>query len=604
MSKKKNKKQKKNQATGKAKVLPSDAKKSSSKKGSIIFQNLDLKKIFYGLLVLSVIVKGIYFFQFNDSPLSVQDEFLSSDMLFFYEWSDTLHTDLKQDFPLHPYYNWNELLMNEYKQNYPEAAQKSNVDLWNELINGKTYHQEPLYAYTWSFLKKIIGDGIPAWVFIQLLLLFLTELLLYKYIKEIWNEKVALISLGMAIFTGPLLFYAGLALRVTFISFFTILLLERFQNLRTKENYSSAAQFGGAMGLAFLTKSTMLPFSLFLLGFYLFEKRKEGMRWALTAIATCTLVLMPLIIRNSSVGVSPLAVSSVGPFVFANSNNPSFNADYGFALNLQYTTPILHEHKNDVKGALGKSISYFESTGAYMSFMIKKFKVAFTGFEIPNNVNYYFYRDRISILKFTFLNFYILFPLALGGMFLCLMQKQKEAIPLFVLFLISLALLVVFYNLSRLRAPIFWIIIPFAAYAIHACIEFYQKKDWKKIGVAILGVCIGLVAVFTTVDKNRHLYRNADYGFEFTYVSDRVNEYMIAGEKEKAIDLFDEFIFDHLPLFMLEPNKINHKDQKNLAIFLNSNYYEKYLNFCQMIGEQERVDEINAVRQNLLPYLK
>jgi len=52
-----------------------------------------------------------------------------------------------------------------------------------------------------------------------------------------------------------------------------------------------------------------------------------------------------------------------------------------------------------------------------------KLQASFSWFEIPNNVNFYFYREQAPELFVTFVSFLIIAPLALAGIILALLKR-------------------------------------------------------------------------------------------------------------------------------------------------------------------------------------
>ena len=114
----------------------------------------------------------------------------------------------------------------------------------------------------------------------------------------------------------------------------------------------------------------------------------------------------------------------------------------------------------------------------------KKAIMFWNRFEIPDNYNYYYYRQKASVLSVLFLGFGFVAPLGLLGLFLA---RKNPGTFLFALFILGyMASIVPFHMASRYRLPIVTPLIVFASYALAKAVEAFRLRQFRSLSLALL----------------------------------------------------------------------------------------------------------------------
>jgi tetratricopeptide (TPR) repeat protein len=232
------------------------------------------------------------------------------------------------------------------------------------------------------------------------------------------------------------------------------------------------------------------------------------------------LVILPVTVRNYLVEKDWVLLTSNGGLNFYIGNNPYSKGIY-IPLNqlrLPYQpTPSATAHdrmdlqakriaeKIEGRGLKSSEISTFwfsqaaeffhREPGKFFYNLATKVALCWNGKEIPQIENFYFFRERFSILGIPLLNFGILAPLALWGVVLGFKDKKQE-IRLLIYYLLAMTLAVsLFFVTSRYRTPLVPTVLILAVLGVSDLIRRLHWKDWIGAGKGALGVGIFAVLV-------------------------------------------------------------------------------------------------------------
>ena len=154
-------------------------------------------------------------------------------------------------------------------------------------------------------------------------------------------------------------------------------------------------------GAAVLMKQTVLPLALFSL--YSLSRKSESPggrergRSLLFGLLGLALPLGVLAVRNVSAGVPPLTFDT----------RQSIGLVWGNGFGADATTnppPTMKEILEEAGGSTAKTAKlvlagYREQPLELPKLFLKKFATFFNAFEVPDNANFYFFRDRLKILR-------------------------------------------------------------------------------------------------------------------------------------------------------------------------------------------------------------
>ncbi len=564
------------------------------------------KKIILGIFFGSLFLRLIYFIQAKPTALLDWTNWDQSDMHFFDKWAKAInHGDVWGNEPLHPVYIWNDKIADAYFKLYPDEIAKfqqadtsrlaRSKNLWYHLYNGKNFHQEPLYPYLIALTYKVFGES-PHYVFFwQMLLGALSNVLIFLIGCRYMGSVTGLLAATLAIFCGPLMCFDLVLLRSTLTVFLGLLVVWQLGKSLEEKTLKSAFLFGLFMGLGFLNQSYFILYFLF--GFiYLGLKNSrsitEGVGFSAVPILGFGIALLPVIVRNLVVGMSPFAIASNGGVTFLASNFVGVNPYLSFVINPEQYAITLYKTQGAFLPTFLEILKQY-NVGSFLTLMFDKFRTVVNWFEMPNNMNFYFFREWASVLKFTFISNYILSSLALVGFVWALRLEKGKILPLVVFLIISIIPLMYGTVLSRYRVLMLSFTTFFAAYTIVRLFYLKADKSFKKLGQMALAIVLTFLITANSRTEDAYRYDIMDYGlyYGFKYrepLKEDVKNKNWAGVIEKL-----ETFLSHTPPVVQELNagrKVRNKNEYDIAIFYKD-MYERYTNFLIKTGKQELASE-------------
>lgn len=264
-----------------------------------------------------------------------------------------------------------------------------------------------------------------------------------------------------------LLYYELLLLRETLLLTLTLLALLLFDHWRVRPRASTAFSLALTIGAAFLVKSVFLLLGAGLGAAVLAGGlRRGGERTCVWAfMAGIVLALLPLALRNVSMGLPPLAINSGGPITFINSNAPdAIISSRGEHLGSPLSVRMIEASHGSLFSAVAITLAEHDSALSVVRQLCAKLALIWHWYEIPSNSNFYYYRLHAPILRLLPFTFGLIGPLGALGMLLSL-RLIRRTWPLHLAVIIPLVTMIAFMVLSRQRLPMIVYIMPFAAFA-------------------------------------------------------------------------------------------------------------------------------------------
>ena len=483
--------------------------------------------ILAAIVLVSVLLRVGYFIEIGKSPCAWQHRWDQSDMHCFNTWAqDIAQGDWLSNNIRPPIHWWHKLLAVQYFHIHPEAvallkqskeADAANFDairaLWNRWIGSKAFYHEPLYPYLIALTYKAFGTDVR-WVFIWQMLVGITiNILIYLIARRHFGVVVAAVTGFLAVLCSPLLYYNMILLREILITFMGLSLVCLTDLALARGTWRWWLLTGLACGLAVLLKTTFLLFWLGVLGLLAYRHRATA-RVLVRSIAAlvCGLVisLTPLMARNIAVGVSPLRLPGVGAVTFILSNTEDFPPEGGFFIDLKHAPRIMEETGGRFLPALVETLKTHSTPWDYLKLLGRKFAVMWHWYEIPNNTNFYYYRLHSSVLRFTPFTFWILAPLSVIGLAIAV-GRRIPCYSLYLLVLSNMAIMLLFYVISRFRLPLLAALLPFAALAIVQITEWIKNRQVTISMGAIAALVLLSFWTMRPLPANILLIRPADY---------------------------------------------------------------------------------------------
>lgn len=360
------------------------------------------------ILLVGLIIRLLYFFDISSTAYPrVMLALTNHDMIANWQWAQAiLSGDLLGRNTYHPYFDW----MKDFAP----------LETWYHWWNGKEiFQQAPLYPYWIAGLLEVSRNSLEFVLLSQLITGALQPLIMFGLGRRLFDARAGLIAAALTALYGPFVFHQGTLLRDWLPPILEPLSLLLLLRAREKERGRDWCLAGVVLGLALLTKETVLLF-LPLVGIWLLWQPRFAWRDVLSSGALLAvgllLSLSPLLIRNAAVGAPLYALSNRFAETFIQGNAAN---SYPVGLNWGNSMKRILE-KSD--GRIGKVILETANTynGDWRRFAWLKFlklRGMLDPLEVPNNLSFYYGLEISPILRFL-LRYGVILPLGMAGFFL------------------------------------------------------------------------------------------------------------------------------------------------------------------------------------------
>ena len=129
---------------------------------------------------------------------------------------------------------------------------------------------------------------------------------------------------------------------------------------------------------------------------------------------------------------------------------------------------------------------------AFWAHQAKKAALFWWGYEVPQNMNYYFIREFSPVLQLPVLAFWVVTPLAWLGLWWS-RRRWRELLPLHAAMLAYYLATSLFLITARYRIPIVPALMPFAAFALAGLWDRARAGGWRAAAAPALA-CLALMA--------------------------------------------------------------------------------------------------------------
>jgi len=437
-------------------------------------------------------------------------------------------------------------------------------NFWGDQV----FFQDPLYPYLLAGVYSLTGESMAAVRMLQALFgAVLTVCLLLTGIRVGGVGAGAIAGLTAAVY--PLLIYFDGQIMKESLGLLLIG-LALWLLLRAADSpgrWSRQIVAGASFALAVMTRGNLLLFAPAAALWLLWRHWRNGGLWsAVLRVAVFTaaviLTIAPVTIRNVIVGDDLVLLTSQGGANFFIGNNPYADGASG-------RPPVLRKHPRfersdfeyEAERAVGRQLKPSEINAYWMAeakrwlrenpvlaarLWWRKVLLLFNVYEIPDNLDFYFYRRYSPVLANPLGGWLVngqtnglilggwglLLPLAIGGAVLFAWRRPSAAL-LTVFALIYGASLVAFHIYDRYRLTLLPAVIPLAAGYI-ACWSRWRLANWRQRTALLLTlVPVALVAVVSHQQILRYSFARSHYilGVGYTErqeIEQAAHEYLLA----------------------------------------------------------------------------
>ena len=461
------------------------------------------------VLAVSAGERALYFRQIQKGPLFWQHRWNQTDMSYYDAWARQLVAgdwlSRRVDPPLH---FWHQKVAVDYFHQHPEdpigpPAGRGTVDisnvkaLWNRWCGGGRFYQDPLYPYLLALVYRIAGPNVGAVFVWQLAAGVLGNILLWLIARDAFGDLVAAVTALLAVLYAPTLFYEMILLRDSLVVCAGLVLAFLAGRQLARGTPRGWLALGLACGVAVTLKS---HFGLFALGAgaaACVRGRGQPRKWRPAVgflLLGTALGLAPLMVRNAAVGLPLLVPATNGTVTFALANAAdSGTTEWGVG----HAAAILAATDNRAWPVVAATLRTHDSPAGWLRLLARRLAAAWYWFEAPNNENFYYYRLHAPVLRFLPLTFTVVAPLALVGLALS-WPARRRGLALYLLVLISLAVVVGTFVLSRYRVALAAALLPFAALTL-VCLGRWLAAR-RPLPAAAALAAIAVVAFFSARD--------------------------------------------------------------------------------------------------------
>jgi tetratricopeptide (TPR) repeat protein len=430
-----------------------------------------------------------------------------------------------------------------------------------------SFFRAPLYPYFLALLYKIFGINLLVPRIAQSIIGSFNCVLTSLIGTKLFKKRVGIIS-GFIAGAYPLFIYFDNELLIPTLLIFLVLLgfYLLLKQIPAKPSKPALYLNGIIWGLAAITRPNVLLFLVILI-FWLIKRFKNNTKtvilYGLLGVMT---TILPVTIRNYLVDKEFVLIAWQGGTNFYIGNNR--NSD-GFTAIIPGTRKTwwggFHDAKNIAEQALKRKLTNSEIDKYWLSqgidfikkepfkafyLYVKKTYLFFSGFEISNNRDIYFFA-QLTYLKFLLFNsrffqfpFGLLFPLSLLGIFFFIKQrktdknikKKSNNILLTIIFIISYSVsFIIFFICARYRLVIIPFLIIWACYAVLFISDTIRKRKHKSLFTPSL-LFVGFYVFF-----NANIFNITQSNPALNYLTLGV-AYKQNGKTKKALDCYTKAI--------------------------------------------------------------
>ena len=409
----------------------------------------------------------------------------------------------------------------------------------------------PLYPLFLAAIFKIFGHDLFIARLVQMLLGALICVMIYFIALRLFNKRVAIIIALMAAFYGPLIYWSGEILIVTLIVFLDLVMLLILLKAFDKPRKLFWLIGGAVLGLSSIARPNVLVFTPWVIILILLMNRfretrtraKLRLACALCFVAGVLVVISPVTISNYTKAKDFVLISSQGGINFYMGNNPDADgrsaqppgrvAARGEFLDDAWLASVVLAEESAGESLKPSQVSRFwyseglrfilEHPWQWFKLMSRKLAYFWTGVEVTNNEDTYYFTRFSNVLgllmwhKVIALPFGIICPLALVGIIIS-RRFWRKLLLLYGFIFFYMVSVVAFFVCARYRMAVIPILLIFAGYTIHYCVERLKSHQYKLLVYCLAGIIfLGILAnidIGGVTDRNRaraHLYGGRAY---------------------------------------------------------------------------------------------
>jgi tetratricopeptide (TPR) repeat protein len=396
---------------------------------------------------------------------------------------------------------------------YDDWAQRIAAGDW---LGQGVFYQAPLYPYVLGFLQTILGHDLWTIRLAQIFLGSLSCALIFLAGRRLISREAGIAAGVILAGYAPAIFFDGLIEKSVLDLFLLALLLALVSLIIDKPAWPLWLAAGIVVALLGLSRENALVLvvvvTLWIALYFRSDSARTRLRWAAIFFAGLLLVLLPVGLRNYTVGGEfKLTTSQFGPNFYIG-NNPAADGTYWSIRKLIGESQF--EGKDSKRLAeratgrqltagevsdywFGKSLEFIQSQpGNWLALTAKKWLMVWNSRELEDSDDFYIYRQWSWLLNVlgTMAHFGILAPMAAAGLWLT-RHQWRRLWPLYAMIIALAASVAAFYVFGRYRYPLVPVLALFAGAAVAELWRRYKKGEWHGAYAACAAFVISAAVV-------------------------------------------------------------------------------------------------------------
>jgi hypothetical protein len=469
------------------------------------------------VLLVGILLRGLVLLDVWDSPILSLHHWSETDNAFYDLWARKIVAgDVLSVHDVRPFHSWHRSVARaayEASGGREPMSEATGRRIWDEWLGSRTFYQDPLYPYFVAALYGTVGRQVRLVFLAQAMLGLLSIALLWGIARRLGGETVALVAGLTAALYGPLVLYEVVLLRAVLINttgIATLWLAMRAFRLPSASRFGLA---GLAAALGVLATSGAWPFVLVVAALTPIALRRSP-RQAARAVgalgAGLLIGLTPVIARNLEVGVAPLSLASSGVITFVNHNAADYEPMSGTAVSA-HAAAVMQRSGGRMVPAMVETLRTHPNPESWFALLGRKFLAVWHWYEVPNNESYDYFLLLARAPRAVGLGFGLVAPLALAGLLLGFRRSWDYALTVAYAGcgLMSLAVL---YTVGRLRLPMAFVLIAFAAVAVVSVARLLAARQFRRALIAVAAVSVLATAIGRPLPGGVSRVRVQDYG--------------------------------------------------------------------------------------------
>jgi len=390
-----------------------------------------------------------------------------------------------------------------------------------KLAQDRAFFMGPLYPYSMGLLYFVFGHHYIIPRIAQMLLGLACCLFVYRLGRALFASAVGLVAAGIYAIYKPVLFYEQTLLSETPMALTCVILLYVVAAQRQKSRLLSWFLIGTLLGINALLRGNVLLFAPVLMIWILVcEYRDNRHSFVLTSLKKILTFLLGLSISILPVTLHNYAAEKDFVLISSNAGFNFYIGNHEGATGL-FEIPPLVDMDQDPSGSRvaeadqgryplksSEVSSYWSSRavkfirqnpGDFIRLLVKKLYFFWGQTEIAQIYSMNLMKGFMPILTWPLPGFYIIGPLSLMGMGLCLFKPDRRKILIVLFVHIYVLSFLPFFLTARYRIPVIPVLCIFSSVAIVHLGGIIYKKRLKEAAIFFSG----LILLFVILDNTR-----------------------------------------------------------------------------------------------------